>query len=221
MSTDIIFRCSQCNKYKLPAEYGTRQKSSKHGPKGGRLLGCLSCSAANSASHKRKRAESKPDHPVKRVATQHVTSFSRLGADVAKHASASELECSRRISLDDHLAKRLATQPLASPSQFMEALAKCAPAAEMDDSWLVSVDEMTLPDKDIANHLASLVWKATGYRFRSGSALNICFAMYSSLRLVYIASTLHAKLLVVHLCGSPINVVRPEELRTTSPRNRK
>ena len=48
----------------------------------------------------------------------------------------------------------------------MEALAKYVSAAEIDGSWRVSVDDMTLPDKDIANHLASLAWKATGYRFR-------------------------------------------------------
>ena len=168
MSTDISFRCSQCDKYKLPVEYGTRKKSDMHGSKGDRLSGCLSCSAANSANRKRKRTESTLRHPVKRVTTQHAASSSQLVADVAKHASASEIEDSQRrcISLDDHPAKPLPTQPLASPSHLLEALAKSAPAAEIDNSWLVSVDEMTLPEKDIANHLASLVWKATGYRFR-------------------------------------------------------
>ena len=48
----------------------------------------------------------------------------------------------------------------------MDALAKCASTAEINDSWRVSVDEMTQADKDIAKHLASLAWKATGYRFR-------------------------------------------------------
>ncbi len=48
----------------------------------------------------------------------------------------------------------------------MEALAKCASAAEINDSWHVSMDGMTPSDKGIADHLASLAWEATGYRFR-------------------------------------------------------
>ena len=53
-----------------------------------------------------------------------------------------------------------------SPSDFAAALAEYTSAAQIDDYWRVSVDEMTLPDKDVANHLASLAWNATGYRFR-------------------------------------------------------
>ena len=53
-----------------------------------------------------------------------------------------------------------------SSSDFVAALAEHTSAAQIDDYWRVSVDEMTLPDKDVANHLASLAWNATGYRFR-------------------------------------------------------
>jgi hypothetical protein len=66
----------------------------------------------------------------------------------------------------DHPVKRLATEALASPSQFIEALGKSASTANIDGSWRVSLDEVTLTDRDIANHIASLAWKATGYRFR-------------------------------------------------------
>ena len=52
-----------------------------------------------------------------------------------------------------------------SPSQFVENLRKYASANKIDISLHVSLDAMTLTDKDIANHLSSLVWKATGYRF--------------------------------------------------------
>lgn len=167
MSTDPSFRCSQCHKYKLPAEYGMRQRSDRHGAKGDRFSICLSCSADNSASRKRKRVENNPGHPAKRVATQHPATSSQLAADVAiKHVSASEIDDSSRISLDDHPEKGLATQPHASPSQLMEALAKYASAAEIDHSWRVSVDEVTKTDKDNADHLASPAWEATGYRFR-------------------------------------------------------
>jgi len=54
----------------------------------------------------------------------------------------------------------------ASPSQFTEALAKKASSSSIDEFWRVSLDEVTLTDKGIANHIASLAWKATGYRFR-------------------------------------------------------
>ena len=65
-----------------------------------------------------------------------------------------------------HPAKRVAaTQPLLSSSDFAAALAKHASTTKIDDSWRVSVDETTLTGKEIANHLVSLVWKATGYRF--------------------------------------------------------
>jgi len=65
-----------------------------------------------------------------------------------------------------HPAKQLATQHPILPSQFVAALATYASTSEINDSWHVSVDEMTQTDKDIAKHLASLVWKATGYRSR-------------------------------------------------------
>ena len=48
----------------------------------------------------------------------------------------------------------------------MEALAEHASASKIDDSWRVSLDEVTLTDKGIVDHLASLAWKAVGYRFR-------------------------------------------------------
>ena len=126
MSTDPSFKCSQCKRYKLSSEYGTRQTRNQLGQKGDRLSICLSCSAANSAKRKRNRTEN-------------------------NHG---------------HLAKRLATQYPVSPSQFGAALATYASTSEINDFWHVSVNEMTLTDKDIANHLASLAWEATGYRLR-------------------------------------------------------
>jgi len=69
----------------------------------------------------------------------------------------------------------------------MEALAKSGSTAEINDSWHVSVDGMTLPDKGVADHLASLAWEATGYRFRW--AISICFAIYSPFRFLYTATS--------------------------------
>ena len=123
MNTNPRFKCSQCKKYKLSDEYGTRQKGGSHGQEVVRLALCLSCNGAN---RKRKRNKSGPDHPV----------------------------------------KQFTTEPPTSLSQFMEALAKHASASEIDTSWRVSLDEITLTDKGIGDHIASLAWKATGYRFR-------------------------------------------------------
>jgi len=119
-------KCSRCKKYKLPDEYGTRQRRGIHSQKGDRLSVCLTCSAASSAHQKRKRIESNSEHP----------------------------------------AKRFATEPPVLPSQFAEFLAKQASTSIIDNSWRVSLDEITLADKGIADHIASLAWKATGYRFR-------------------------------------------------------
>jgi hypothetical protein len=66
----------------------------------------------------------------------------------------------------DHPVKQLATETPASPRQFVEALGKHASTSTIDDTWRVSLDEATLEDKGITNHIASLAWKATGYRFR-------------------------------------------------------
>ena len=78
-----------------------------------------------------------------------------------------------------------------SPSQFMDALAKCASTAEINDSWRISVDEMALTHRDVASHLASLAWEATGYRFTYvGCNLTICFAIDRDLWLIDI--TLHS-----------------------------
>ena len=60
----------------------------------------------------------------------------------------------------------LATYTPISPSQFVETLAKQSSSSEIEDSWHVSLNEIILPDKGIADHVASLVWKATDYRFR-------------------------------------------------------
>jgi len=96
-------------------------------------------------------------------------------------------------SNSDRPAKRLATQPHASPSQFMEALAESASTAKINGSWRVSVDGMTLPDKGVADHLTSLAWEATGYRFRW--AVSICFVIYSSFGLLYTATSVQIHIL--------------------------
>ena len=126
MSTDPMFKCSRCKKYKPSDEYGTRQRGGIHSQKGDRLAVCLTCSAASSAHQKRRRIESDSDRP----------------------------------------AKRFAAEPPTLLSQFVQALAKHASTPKINDSWRVSLDEITLADKGIADHIASLVWKATGYRFR-------------------------------------------------------
>ena len=65
----------------------------------------------------------------------------------------------------DHSPKRFATQPAVPPSQFVEELSKYTSTSKFDISLHVSLDEVNLTDKDIANYLLSLAWKATGYRF--------------------------------------------------------
>ena len=83
------------------------------------------------------------------------------------NADNSERRKRKRAQSDHgHPAKRLATQHPISPNQFVEALTAYDSASEINDSWRVSVNGMTTTDKDIANHLASLAWEATGYRFR-------------------------------------------------------
>ena len=126
MSTDPKFYCSQCMRYKLSNEYGTRQRTDRYGQKGDRLSLCLACGAKNSANRKRGCIEDSPHHPVKRRTMQHAISSSELA----------------------------------------NVLAQLAPAAEIDDYWRVSVGGMSLTDREIANNLASTVWKAMGYRFR-------------------------------------------------------
>lgn len=124
MSTETVFKCSQCKKYRPASDYGTRQKGGKHGQKGDRLTLCLSCSTVNT-NRKRKRIDSIPDPPGKRLAPQ-----------------------------------------ILPPHQFVEVLAKHDLAFEVNDSWHVALSDSTLTEKASADHIASLVWKATGYRFR-------------------------------------------------------
>jgi hypothetical protein len=55
--------------------------------------------------------------------------------------------------------------PALSPDQFVDVLAEYASAPEIEDSFRVSLAGMTISGKDVANHITSLAWKATGYRF--------------------------------------------------------
>ena len=59
-----------------------------------------------------------------------------------------------------------------------------------------------------------------GVQIKVGSIFNIYYAIYSSFRLLDAAFTNHIHLLAVHLHGSPIIVVKPEEPQTTWPSNR-
>jgi hypothetical protein len=61
--------------------------------------------------------------------------------------------------------KLVAISPAISPSQFVDALAEYASAPKIESALCVSLSGMTISGKDAANHIASLVWKATGYRF--------------------------------------------------------
>jgi hypothetical protein len=74
----------------------------------------------------------------------------------------------KRKRMEDSIdppSKRYAPPPAISPKQFVDALGEYATASEIDVSSRVSLTGMTLTDKGIANHIASLAWKATGYRF--------------------------------------------------------
>ena len=45
-------------------------------------------------------------------------------------------------------------------------LAKHTSASEINEHWHVSLNGIALTDKSCADHIASLAWRATGYRFR-------------------------------------------------------
>ena len=79
--------------------------------------------------------------------------------------SSSSRKRKRLEANNDHPSKRFATQPAIEPSQFVEDWGNYASASEIDASSRISLDGMDLSDKAIADHLASLAWKATGYRF--------------------------------------------------------
>jgi len=72
----------------------------------------------------------------------------------------------RLESRPDPPSKRFTMPPALSPSEFVEVLAECASALKIEDSLHVSLADLTISGKDIADHLASLAWKATGYQFR-------------------------------------------------------
>jgi len=72
----------------------------------------------------------------------------------------------REESHDDRPVKRFATQPAVSLVQFEADLAEHAYTSKIDFNSRVSLDAGSLTDKDIANQIASIAWKATGYRFR-------------------------------------------------------
>lgn len=78
----------------------------------------------------------------------------------------------------------LATDSPISSSQFVETLAKHTSTSEIEDSWHVLLNEITLTDKGIADHVASLVWKATEYRFR--------YAAFSTIVLWLIQITIYS-----------------------------
>jgi len=56
--------------------------------------------------------------------------------------------------------------PPTLPSQFVVALEGFASAPKIEADLHVSLAGMTISGKDVADHIASLAWKATGYRFR-------------------------------------------------------
>ena len=62
--------------------------------------------------------------------------------------------------------KRFAMLPAFSPSQFVAALAEYASTPEFKADLRVFWAGMAVSGKDVAGHIASLAWKATGYRFR-------------------------------------------------------
>lgn len=166
MSTHLRFKCSQCNQHKLSSEYGMCQRDDKNSLKGACFSVCLSCSTANSAKWKQRHTKSNFGYPAKQPAPQHATPSGQLTEASTKHSSASEIYNSWHISLDHHPVDWFAIQPCTLPTQFMEDLTKYASAAKIVDSWLVSVNKMALTDKEVANQLASLAWKVTGYRFK-------------------------------------------------------
>ena len=104
---------------------------------------------------------------TRQIASKHGQKGDRLTLCIACSTTNTAKRKRKRVTSDpDHPAKWFAAQPPASPSQFTEILGKHASASEIDDSWHVSLDGITLKDKGIADHIASLAWKAVGYRFR-------------------------------------------------------
>jgi hypothetical protein len=113
---------------------------------------------------------------------------------------------------------KLVTMPPAiSPSQFVDALAEYASAPKIQGALCVSLAGMTVSGKDAANHIASLVWKATGYRFTYAVSSTFACRLRWLIQLLCIASIIQKSLRVVYF-DSTINVVKPEELRTTGTR---
>jgi hypothetical protein len=92
MNTDPSFKCTQCKKFKLSEEFGTRKIKGSCGQKGDRLKKCLSCTTINSSNRKRKHIEDDHDHTPKRFAPQPAIAPSQLVEDLSKYASASEID---------------------------------------------------------------------------------------------------------------------------------
>jgi hypothetical protein len=109
--------------------------------------------------------------------------------------------------------KRFAIPPAISPSQFVAALAEDASAPKIESTLRVSLAGMTISGRDVADYIASLAWKATGYRFTYAVSSTFACRLRWLIELSCIASIIQKSLSVDHY--STINVVKPEELRAT------
>jgi len=96
----------------------------------------------------------------------------------------------------------------------MEALTEWASAPKIEGSLRVSLAGMTISGKDVADHIASLAWKATSYRFRYAASSAFACGLWWLIKLHFTASIIHKRLIVVNY-DLTIDVVKPEEPRMT------
>jgi len=96
-----------------------------------------------------------------------------------------------------HPSKRFTVSPAISPTQFVAALAEYAPTPQIKVSLRVSLAGMTISGKDVADHIASLAWKATGYRFRYVASSTFACRLWWLIKLPSIASIIQGCLMMV------------------------
>ena len=114
-----------------------------------------------------KKTKPSTDYGTRKIGSAHGQKGDRLSLCLSCSAINTANNKRKRVNSNpEHPVKRFAAQSATPPIQFVEDLAKLASAPKIDGTWRVSLDEMVLSDKGIANHIASLAWKAVGYRFR-------------------------------------------------------
>jgi len=134
--------------------------------------------------------------------------------NVCLSCTATNFENRKRKRLESNSAppaKRFAVPPAISPCQFMETLAEYASYPKIEVSLRVSLAGMTLSGKDVADHIASLAWKATGFRFTYVASSTLAHRLWWLIKLPCIASIFRKCLRMVYH-DFTIYVVKPAEL---------